>query len=99
MQANGRLIEHVADADQSRANLRRQTNALRFAAGKRGGFAVEREIAEAHIDHESEPRTDLADDRLGDSRSFFAKSQLVEKLLRTRDGEAADIVDGVARQN
>src|SRR5947208_6838606 len=98
MQADGRLIEHIADADKTRANLGCQANALRFAAGERRRFAIEREIAEAHIDHETEPRADLTDDRLGDARSFFAKPKLVEKLLRAGDGKAADIVNGVAGQ-
>ena len=35
VQADRRLVEHVADADQARADLRRQADALRFAAGER----------------------------------------------------------------
>ena len=34
MQPDGRLIEHVHHADQTRADLRGQTNALRLAAGQ-----------------------------------------------------------------
>src|SRR4029077_10626031 len=36
MQADGRLLKHIEDAAQARADLRRETDALRFAAGKRG---------------------------------------------------------------
>ena len=39
MQAGGRLIEHVADADQPRAKLRGQPGALQLAAGERVGAA------------------------------------------------------------
>ena len=35
MQADGRLIKDVTDAAQVRAELRRQPDALRFAAGQR----------------------------------------------------------------
>ena len=41
MQADARLIEHVENADQTRADLRRQPDALRFAAGKCAAFAVQ----------------------------------------------------------
>ena len=34
MQADGRLVQHIADADQTAAHLRRQANALRLAAGE-----------------------------------------------------------------
>ena len=42
MQADGRLVEDVADAAQVRAELRREPDALRFAAGERRRGAVER---------------------------------------------------------
>ena len=41
VQADGRLVEHVEHAAQARADLRGQANALRFAAGKRGGGTVQ----------------------------------------------------------
>ena len=37
MQADGGLVQHVEHAAQFRADLRGQTDALRFAAGERGG--------------------------------------------------------------
>ena len=36
VQSDGRLIEHIAGAHQTRAEARRQLNALRFASGERG---------------------------------------------------------------
>ena len=52
VQADGRLIEHVADADQAAADLRGQADALGFAAGEGAGLAVEGEVAQADVDHE-----------------------------------------------
>ena len=45
MQADGRLVQHVAHALQIRAELRRQANALRLAAGQRRGGAIQLQIA------------------------------------------------------
>ena len=36
VQADGRLVEHVHDADQTGANLRGESDALRFTAGQGG---------------------------------------------------------------
>ena len=47
MQADRRLIEHVADADQAGADAGGQPDALQFAAGERVRGAVEREIVDA----------------------------------------------------
>ncbi len=41
VQADRRFIEHVQHAAQSRANLRREADALRFTARERGGGAIE----------------------------------------------------------
>ena len=37
VEADRRLVEHVQHADQARADLRRQADALRLAAGQRAG--------------------------------------------------------------
>ena len=42
VQADRRLVEHVEHADEAAADLRRQPDALRLAAGERGRRAVER---------------------------------------------------------
>src|SRR5579864_9086162 len=49
MQSDRRLVEHIEDASQPGADLRRQANALSFAAGKGCRRAVERDISETHI--------------------------------------------------
>ena len=54
MQADARLVEHVKAAGETAADLRRQPDALRFAAAERAAFAIEGEIAEADF-HEETP--------------------------------------------
>ena len=49
MQANRRLIEHIHHARQTRANLRRQTNALRLAARKRIGTALQGQVIQPNV--------------------------------------------------
>ncbi len=59
MQADARLVQHVEHAHQARANLRRQPDALRLAAGERRRRAVHRQIIEANIHQEAQPRPNL----------------------------------------
>ena len=66
MQADGRLVEHVERADEMRAERSGQLDALRFAAGKRGGEAVEREIVEADFVEEAQALANFFEDFVGD---------------------------------
>ena len=66
MQADAGFVEHVQHARQARSDLRGETNALRFAAREGRGGPIEREIVQAHIDHELQARADLFDDLFGD---------------------------------
>ena len=53
VQADRRLVENVEHADQPAADLPGQADALRFAAGERGGGAVERQIVEPDVEQKS----------------------------------------------
>ena len=55
MQADRRLIEDVHDTDQARADLAREPDALRLAAGERLGAAIERQVVEADVAQEAQP--------------------------------------------
>ena len=66
VQADGGLVEDVEDAAQARADLGGEADALAFAAGERGGGAVEREVAEADGVEEFEALDDLALQAVGD---------------------------------
>ena len=63
VQADGRLVQNVEHAAQARTDLRGQANALRFAAGKRGGGAIQAEIAEADGEQKIEPLGDFFERR------------------------------------
>ena len=65
MQADRRLIQHVHHAGQSRADLRRQTYALRLSAGERIGGAVERQIVETHVHQKLQAIANLVNDLVG----------------------------------
>ena len=48
MQPDGRLVQHVQHAAQLRPDLRRQADALRFAAGKRGRGTLQAQVIQPH---------------------------------------------------
>ncbi len=66
VQADRRLVENVEHADQAAADLAGQANALRFAAGERGGGAVERQVFEPHVDQKAEPAANFLEHFGGD---------------------------------
>ena len=93
MQADGGLVEDVEHAAEARADLRGETDALAFAAGERGGVAVEREIAEADGAEEFEALDDLAADAFGDEG--FARGEVEidgggERAVERQGGEVGD---------
>ena len=68
MQPDGRLVEDVEHADETRSDLRREADALRFAARQRLGGPAEREIVEPDVDEEAQPLADFLQDRTRRSR-------------------------------
>ncbi len=66
VQADAGLVEDVEHADERRADLRGQADALRLAAGERGGGALQREVADADIVEEAQPLADLLDHAAAD---------------------------------
>src|SRR5690606_41038127 len=85
VQTDRRLVEDVHDADEPRADLAREPDALRLAAGERIGAAVEREIAEADVDEEPDAVRDLGDDLLRDLAPPAADLEAGEELERVGD--------------
>jgi predicted dinucleotide-binding enzyme len=49
MQANRGLVQHITNALQVAAKLRRQANALRLATTERGRATVQRKVAKTHL--------------------------------------------------
>ena len=66
VQADAGLVEDVEHADQRRADLRGQADALRLAAAERGRGALQREVADADVVEEGEALADLLDDAAAD---------------------------------
>ncbi len=56
VQADRRLVEDVHDADEAGADLAREADALRLAARERLGAAIERQVVEADVGEEAQPR-------------------------------------------
>ena len=80
VQADRRLVEHVQHAGQVRADLRREPDALAFAARQRRRAAAERQVADADVVQEAQPLLNLPQDPLGDDR--FAIGQLAARRTR-----------------
>ena len=59
VQADARLVEHVEHAGEARADLRRESDALRLAARQRARRAGEVEVAQPDADEEVEAELDL----------------------------------------
>jgi hypothetical protein len=59
METDGRLIADVEHAHQRGADLGREANALRFAAGERARPPVESEVVNADVAQERQTRADL----------------------------------------
>ena len=89
VQADRRLVEDVEHADELRADLRRQPDALRLAARERLRGAVEREVADADVVEERQPLADLLQDPVADQLLGRRQLQPAEELERARDRHAA----------
>ena len=90
MQADRRLVEHVAHALQVAAELRREADALRLAAGERRRGAVEGQVAEAHLLEELQPALDLGDDVAGDLGLAALQRQRLDPAARVADRPLGD---------
>ena len=98
MEADRRLVEDVQDADELRADLRREPKPLRLAARQRRGRAVEREVADADVVEEREPLADLLDDAVADQLLRLREAELVEERERARDRHLRELVDRARRR-
>ena len=87
-----RALAAPGDVVADLAEFGHQLDALCLAAGKRFGRAVEREVVEADVDQEGEPRGDLLEDLLGDLRLVAGELQRVEVVAGGAQRQAADLV-------
>ena len=82
VQADRRLVEHVKDAGQVRADLRRQADTLALAAGERRRTAPQRQVPDADVVQKSQPFLNLLQDAFGNDRFPIGQIQAVEHLER-----------------
>src|SRR5205085_12403302 len=68
VQTDGRLVENVEHADEARADLRRQPDALRFAAGERFGGTAEGQIFQSDVVEKAKALANFLENRAGDVR-------------------------------
>ena len=96
VQADARLVQDVEHADQARADLGGQPDALRLAAAQRAALAVEREIAEADVFQKTEPGADFLDDLMRDFLLEFRELEAGKKFVRLFHRQRANVHDGQA---
>ena len=73
VQTDARFVEDIEHAHQRGADLGRQPDALRLAAGEGVGRALQGEVVEPDIDQEAEPLADLLEDLAGDEELALAE--------------------------
>ena len=93
VQADGRLVEDIEHAHQARADLRRETDALRLAAGERCARARERQVFESYRAQEAEAVFDLLQNAFADAHLLLGQRQLIHKVERVDDGFFAVVAD------
>src|SRR6266508_3734193 len=98
MESDRRLVEDVQDAHQARADLRRESDALRLAAGERRRGAIDGEVVEADVHEEAEARADLLQHLLRDLARAPAEAALLaferrDPFERLAHGERGDVDD------
>src|ERR1035437_5383017 len=96
VEANGRLVEDIERADQLRAERGGKLNALRLAAGERGGEAVEGEVLQANGVKKTETRANLLEDGAGDLLLHGGELERGKEGCGFRDGERGCLADALA---
>ena len=93
VQADGRLVEDIERAHQLRAERGGELNALRLAAGERGGEAVEGEVLQADRVEKAEALANLFEDGAGDLLLHGREPQRGKEGLGLGDGERGGLAD------
>src|SRR5690606_12610398 len=93
VEADARLVEHVGDPRELAAELARQTDALRLAAGERRPRAIEGEVLEPDVQEEREAAPDFAQRALRDGALGLAELELREPRRTVADREREHLRD------
>ena len=95
VQADARLVEHVHHAGELAAELAREPDALRLAAGERRAGAVERQVVEPDVEQEAEARVDLAQRALGDRSCVAGESASASNRCVGARGTVIDVTSAM----
>ena len=93
VEADRRLVQDVEHADQLRADLGREPDALALATRERRRAAIERQVIEPDVDQEAEARQDLLHDRARDLALGGRESEAAEEGERIADGKRRHLDD------
>ena len=96
VQADGRLIQHVHDPDESGAYLRGEPDALCLAAGQGLRSARQGQVAQSDIVEERETCPDLLDHLAGDRGGGTFQTQVLYPCETAFDRHIAHVGDGFA---
>ena len=81
-----RLVENVERVDEIRAEGVREIDALRLPSRERARETVEREVAEADVDHEPQARRELREDIPRDAPFLLGERRPRDRLENARAG-------------
>jgi hypothetical protein len=95
VQPDRRLVQHVEHADEPRADLGGQPDALRLATRERARGAVQREVVQADVEQEAQPGLHLLEHRPGDHGLAVAEPQPAQELRAVGHRQRADVGDGL----
>ena len=96
MQTDAGLVEHIHHARKPRANLRGQTDALRFAARQGVGAAREAQVGETHIVQKLQPVGNFTNHLFANIGLVAVQGQALEIRLAFGQGDVADIMQSTS---
>src|SRR2546426_8188585 len=99
MQADRRFVEHVENAAEIRAELRRKPNPLGLAAGERRDAAAKLQIAESDFAEKFQALANFGKDVARDQRFAPFEMDVVEKFAGVFDWQIGEKVDGGSLTN
>jgi len=88
VKTDGGLVQHIEGADQALADGGGELDALRFAAGKSRGEAVEGQVAQADLVEEAQAVANLFENFVGDGQLSWRQLEGFEEVARLRDAQS-----------
>ena len=93
MQPDRRLIQDIADSDQSGSDLRSQTDPLCLSSGQGCRCTGKRQVIQTYIAQERDPASDFLQNLLSDHLLLRSKLQILHKVQKVPHGQTGHIVN------